>query len=107
MISNGRAGSSPAPGTIPNKESYYTYVISSIEFDELYKGSSGCLKTRLKNHNAGGAKSTKRYRPWKLVYYETLNTAAEARTKEKYFKTAAGRRYLAKKDLSSEVPFPK
>lgn len=48
---------------------------------------------RLKTHNSGKVKSTKSYVPWELFYKETLNTRIEARKREKYLKSAAGRKW--------------
>jgi putative endonuclease len=57
------------------------------------------IETRLEQHNAGRTKSTKSKAPWKVIYTETFNSSDEARTREKYLKSAAGRRFL-KKQLS-------
>jgi len=34
--------------------------------------------------------------PWKLVYKEEYDSIVDARKREKYFKSAAGRRFLEK-----------
>jgi len=47
----------------------------------------------LLSHNAGKVKSTKSYLPWKLIYNEEFETRIEARKREKYLKSAAGRRW--------------
>ena len=52
------------------------------------------LVRRLAEHNAGKSKFTSGYSPWEVVYQETNSTTVEARAREKYFKTAAGRRFL-------------
>ena len=75
---------------------YYAYVIYSSSYDKYYKGHCQNLENRLKEHNAGKTKSNKAFRPWKLVYYETFETRQEAITREKYFKTSAGRKFLKK-----------
>ena len=51
------------------------------------------LDNRLETHNAGRVKSTKAYIPWKIIYFESFKSAMEARNKEKYLKSAAGRRW--------------
>lgn len=73
---------------------FYAYVIKSTTADYYYKGHCAHLQTRLAEHNAGKTKSNKHYRPFELVYFEAFVTLAEAIAREKYFKTAAGRRYL-------------
>jgi putative endonuclease len=76
---------------------FYAYVLKSIESEFLYKGHCNDLEVRLKQHNAGMTKSTKPYRPFILAYFEEFSTEAEAIKREKYFKTAAGRRFLKTK----------
>jgi putative endonuclease len=73
---------------------YYTYVIYSPGIKRYYKGHCGNLELRLSEHNKGKVKSTKAYRPWEYVYYEEFETMELAVAREKYFKTAAGRRFL-------------
>lgn len=86
---------------------YYTYIIQSSKSGSLYKGHSEDLATRLNQHNSGKVKSTKSGLPWVLVHYETFQTREEAVSREKYFKTAAGRRFIKKLDLKTvEVPSP-
>ena len=52
------------------------------------------LERRLNEHNSGKMKSTKAFRPWKIVYFEEFETKQEARKRELYFKSAAGRKFL-------------
>jgi putative endonuclease len=73
---------------------YYAYVLYSPEFSKLYKGHCSDLNKRLSGHNSGNTKSTRNFRPWILVYSESYNSLEEAIQREKYFKTAAGRRFL-------------
>jgi len=42
-------------------------------------------------------KSTKGYKPWKLVYFEKVENRFLARETEKYLKTGIGREYLNNK----------
>jgi predicted GIY-YIG superfamily endonuclease len=79
------------------KEIYTVYVLSSAVDGSYYKGMTQNIGSRLEQHNAGKTKSTKSKRPWQVIYTEKYATAAEARAREKYFKTAAGRRYLKAK----------
>ena len=52
------------------------------------------IERRLKEHNSGKSIYTKKYISWKLVYEEELTNRNEAREKEKYFKSASGRRRI-------------
>lgn len=54
--------------------------------NQLCIGSSNKLKERFKEHNDGKVKSTKRYKPWKLLYYEAFVGENLARIREKRLK---------------------
>lgn len=76
---------------------YYAYVLKSIEHDYFYKGHCRDLEKRLQEHNAGKTSSIKPYAPFQVVYFEIFDSEQEAIQREKYFKTAAGRRFIKKK----------
>ena len=59
-----------------------------------YVGSTRDLEKRLKAHHNGKFRSTKTYRPWKLVYSEHFETYTEARKREVFLKTGAGRKWI-------------
>jgi putative endonuclease len=73
---------------------YFVYVLKSEIDGRLYKGQTSDIDKRLNEHNSGKTKSTKGYKPWKLVYFETFETRDEAVLREKYFKTGSGREFL-------------
>ena len=73
---------------------YYAYVLKSIEHNYFYKGHCENLNKRLLQHNSGITESIRPYIPFIIVYSEIFNTKAEAIAREKYFKSAAGRRFL-------------
>ncbi|HED06936.1 MAG TPA: GIY-YIG nuclease family protein [Ignavibacteria bacterium] len=75
-------------------ELFYVYVLKSINFDKSYVGFTNNLNRRLTEHNKGKSKYTNIYKPWKVVYKEEYNTRKEARKREKYLKSSAGRRFL-------------
>ena len=54
-------------------------------------------ESRLKTHNSGKVKSTKHYKPFEFMHKEIAESREEARKREKYLKSAAGRRYLDEK----------
>ncbi|MBM3248713.1 MAG: GIY-YIG nuclease family protein [Candidatus Omnitrophica bacterium] len=54
------------------------------------------MKRRIYQHNTGKVLSTKSRTPFILEYFEEFSDRLAARTREKYFKTAAGRRFLDK-----------
>ncbi len=76
---------------------YYVYVLRSRKDGRLYKGMADDLQRRLKQHNGGQNRSTKGFLPWDLAYYERFQTRAEARSREKYFKSGIGREFLKSK----------
>jgi len=60
----------------------------------LYIGITSDLETRIRRHNAGYEKSTKRRIPFVLLYSEVFATRLEARDREKYFKSGFGREII-------------
>ncbi|MGR3294128.1 MAG: GIY-YIG nuclease family protein [Candidatus Scalindua sp.] len=72
---------------------FYVYVLKSKKDNSQYIGLSQDTEKRLKEHNAGRVKSTKPKRPWSLLYKESCATQLDARKREKYLKSAAGRRF--------------
>ena len=77
--------------------SFFTYVLFSPKYNRYYKGHCENLDLRITQHNSGKTKSTKPYLPWLIKYYETYETREDAIKREKYFKTAAGRKFLKTK----------
>ncbi|MFA5780132.1 MAG: GIY-YIG nuclease family protein [Elusimicrobiota bacterium] len=73
---------------------YYVYVLLSDKDHNLYVGYTNNLKTRIDKHNNGYVLSTKNRRPIKLIYYEACLNQQDAVKREKYLKTAWGKRYI-------------
>ena len=73
---------------------YYTYVLKSAKDQKLYIGFTEDLKRRFDEHNNGSVESTRKRRPFAIVYYEACLEKEKALQREKYFKTGFGRRYL-------------
>ncbi|MFA6269588.1 MAG: GIY-YIG nuclease family protein [Candidatus Paceibacterota bacterium] len=76
---------------------FYTYFLQSENYDETYIGFTSDLKNRVREHNQGLTPSTKRYRPWKLVYYEACVNEKDAKRREGYLKTTQGSRMLKRR----------
>ncbi|HWY38486.1 MAG TPA: GIY-YIG nuclease family protein [Bacteroidia bacterium] len=70
------------------------YILYSKIHKRTYVGCSQNIANRLKTHNEGKVTSTKRFIPWKVIYTEEAGTYADARKKEKYYKSSAGRRKM-------------
>ena len=73
---------------------FYVYIIQSKVNNEIYIGFTSDLKQRLIEHNQGLNFSTKRYAPWKLIYYEVCIEKTDATRREKYLKTTQGSRLI-------------
>ena len=73
---------------------FTVYAIRGSKDERIYVGMTIDLHKRLSEHNAGKTKSTKGYRPWQLIYSESLTLRAEARIREKYLKSGAGKEFL-------------
>lgn len=79
----------------------YVYVLKSRKDSGFYVGRTNDLHKRFQDHQKGRAKSTKDRGPWILQYYEASRNIKDAVHREKYLKTAWGKRYL-KHRLKSE-----
>ena len=73
---------------------FYVYAITSESDGVIYVGIATDCEARLKEHNTGKSKYTSGHKPWRLFYSELAGDSVEARAREKYFKTAAGKRRL-------------
>lgn len=73
---------------------YFTYILKSQLIPKTYVGYTTNIKKRLEEHNQGKSNFSQRYKPWRLIYLEEFNSKKEAIRRERYFKTAAGRRWL-------------
>ena len=99
-------GSNPSLSASLFKDMAFTYVIFSIIRNQTYVGCSNDWASRLDEHNAGKVKSTNSGRPWNVALVEEHSTMLDARRRERYLKSSAGRRWLKNKlgDLSSSTP---
>ena len=73
---------------------YYVYILQSDLDQNFYTGYTDNLNRRIKEHNNGKVKSTTNRRPFKLVYWEGCLNRHDAAKREKYLKTAWGKRYI-------------
>jgi len=70
------------------------YVLISEKDNRTYVGSTNNFDQRLKQHNSGRVQSTKHRIPFKLLFTEEFATSKEAKKRELYYKSGAGRRKL-------------
>ena len=73
---------------------YYVYVIQSAKDKNFYVGYTNNIKKRIEEHNSGHVESTKSRIPFKLIYWEGCMSQKDALKREKYLKTAWGKRYI-------------
>lgn len=76
---------------------YIVYVLLSVSAKKSYVGLTNNLEKRLKEHNSGSSTFTKMYKPWKLIYTEEYENREDASKREKYLKSASGRKQVMKK----------
>ena len=75
---------------------YFVYILYSEKGTCYYVGMTKNMTKRLHTHNSGYVQSTKPYLPWRVVHTETHPSLEKARKREKYLKSAAGRRWRKK-----------
>lgn len=68
-----------------------TYVPQSLLDGRTYVGSTDDFSRRFKQHNSGQVKSTKHRIPFKTLFIEEFATLSEARKREAWWKSGAGR----------------
>ncbi len=74
----------------------FVYVISSLSHNYIYVGMTQDIEERIIRHNDGRERTTKFYKPFKLIYSEVYETRTEARVREKYWKSGIGKEKLRK-----------
>jgi putative endonuclease len=73
---------------------HYVYVLRSAADGNFYVGYTNDLKRRFTEHEQGKVPSTKSRLPLELAYYEACRLREDATKREKYLKTAWGKRYI-------------
>jgi putative endonuclease len=74
---------------------YIVYALYSKSYDKIYVGYTSNLVQRMLSHNKLSTKGyTLKYRPWIVVYTESLDTKKAALIREKQLKSAKGRDFV-------------
>jgi len=73
---------------------YFIYILQSLKDIRTYVGYSKDVNNRLIQHNSGQVPATKNRRPLKLIFTESFTTEQEAKRRELYWKSGAGRRKM-------------
>jgi len=66
------------------------YILESLQYKRYYIGHCADIKLRLERHNRGLVKSTKAFKPWKVIYTEDFKTKQEAYKREMEIKSYKG-----------------
>lgn len=77
------------------KEEYFVYILEDDK-GKKYKGMTNNLQRRLGEHERGKTKTTRGMKNLRVVHTERYSNLMEARKREIYFKTAAGRQFIKK-----------
>ena len=72
----------------------YVYALRSLKDNQFYVGLTRDLPVRVQQHNNGLVTSTKKRVPFELVYWEGCLNESDAAQREKYLKSAWGKRYI-------------
>ena len=75
---------------------YYVYILY-LANNTFYTGSTTDIYRRIKEHKNGKSKSTKNFRPLKLVWYCIFPSRLQARRFENYLKTGSGQAFRNKR----------
>ncbi len=87
---------------------HYVYILrSELNPKRFYIGETSDLNARLKKHNEGSSKYTKKYRPWKIETYLAFSSKSLAQRFEKYLKRGSGKAFLKRRLMSSEASVSK
>ena len=73
---------------------YYVYILQSTKDKKTYVGYTNDIQQRLKRHNSGAVTATRYRRPLKLLMSEQFENAQQAKKRELWWKSGAGRRKL-------------
>ena len=73
---------------------YFVYCLYSDLYDRLYIGQTSNIEIRFKQHCDGNVISTKRYLPYRIIYFEEVPDRASAFRREKELKVSSRRKYL-------------
>ena len=70
------------------------YVIRSLHKRYRYVGITDNLERRIRQHNVGKSISTRNFAPFYLLFTESYCDRSRARSRGKFLKSGAGRKFL-------------
>lgn len=82
---------------------FYVYLLKSCKINKTYIGFSADLKNRFREHNSGKVRSTKAYKPYKLIYYEAYRIESDARKREIELKNNSQKKEILFESLAQSL----
>ncbi|MEK6650627.1 MAG: GIY-YIG nuclease family protein [Bacteroidota bacterium] len=73
---------------------WFVYVLVSLVRNYIYVGLTHDVPARVRRHEAGRERTTRAYRPFRVLLIESHPTRGEARRREKFLKGGSGKEYL-------------
>ncbi len=71
---------------------HYVYIlVSEMDSDRHYVGSTSDLNARLAAHNAGKVSSTSKHKPWRVEKAVAFRSTEKATAFKRYLKSGSGR----------------
>jgi|SRR3989344_1317265 len=85
---------------------YFVYILKSLKDKRTYTGYAKDVSIRFLEHNSGKVKATRKRRPFGLLFIEKCDNLANAKRREIYWKSGAGRRKLKEYFIKGFPPIP-
>jgi len=82
---------------------FYVYVLKSLARNRYYFGYTNDINSRLRRHNNGDVRSTRKFRPWMLLGFEVYEKRNEARWREYELKNHGTKRSRLIKSLEKSI----
>jgi putative endonuclease len=82
---------------------FYVYVLKGLVKNRYYIGYTNDINSRLRKHNNGGVRSTRKFRPWMLLGFEVYEKRNEARWLEHELKNHGTKRSRLIKSLEENI----
>jgi putative endonuclease len=78
-----------------NDKHYFIYIVTTVSNTVLYTGVTNDLRRRVLEHRTNkGSMFTKKYKLYKLVYYESGDGISSAITREKQIKAGSRKKKI-------------
>ena len=73
---------------------FFTYILESQKIGKFYVGFTENIDARIRKHNSGGSRWTKRGIPWKIVYTKKFENKRDAIKYEKFLKNLKNKDFI-------------